>query len=271
MAKAKTKTRRVARKMTVDFSDEDSVKKAMAKALDCEIDDLEIEEESGLSGFREGTVYRVQLGRQEYIVCEDEDTSNKLAIAVVKQDLESEPEIFDQNFIQNHIDKDKLRDALMSDVEESAREPIEDEAKRRPIEFMKENDIDIPEPTRKQMEEYAEAMAGDEDEKREILKKLAEGDAEDKWIEMGEEPEVKDSDIENVVEETAKSQLQHPMSYLEDIYGNEAGKRAMEIAGFDVDAAAEEAVSTDGEGHFLSHYDGHMHNGPGGIVYWRTN
>ena len=61
------------------------------------------------------------------------------------------------------------------------------------------------------------------------------------------------------------------MEYLDDIYGDEAAKKAIEIAGIDVEAAAKEAVSTDGEGHFLSGYDGETHETKGGLVYWRTN
>ena len=44
-----------------------------------------------------------------------------------------------------------------------------------------------------------------------------------------------------------------------------------EIAGIDIDAAAEEAVSTDGAAHFLSSYDGKTTLTKSGLVYWRTN
>ena len=55
-------------------------------------------------------------------------------------------------------------------------------------------------------------------------------------------------------------------------YGEEDGvTKAIEIGGIDVEAATEEVVSTDGVGHFLSHYDGNINDGPGGIVYWRDN
>ena len=39
----------------------------------------------------------------------------------------------------------------------------------------------------------------------------------------------------------------------------------------DIDAAAEEAVSVDGAGHFLSSYDGSTSETKSGLVYWRTN
>ena len=62
------------------------------------------------------------------------------------------------------------------------------------------------------------------------------------------------------------------MDYLEDIYGKgDAVKQAIEIAGIDIDAAAEDAVDTDGAAHFLSSYDGNSYTTKGGLVYWRTN
>jgi len=269
MAKAKKKS---PKKVTVDWSDEDSVKAAMARELDVGVDDLEIEEDRGLSSFGEGTVYRISSGRQEWLVAEDDDTAEKLAVAVVKQDLESEPEIFNQSFLERHIDLERLRRDLYTDTYDSNYERLKDEAERRPMEFMKENDIEIPEPTKKQMEEHAEAMSDDETPASEILKKLEGGDAEDKWIEMGEEPEVPDRAIEEVADSETNAQLKDPIDYLGDIYGREdAVKKAIEIAGIDEDAAAQAAVDEDGVGHFLARYDGNVNDEPGGIVYWREN
>ena len=70
----------------------------------------------------------------------------------------------------------------------------------------------------------------------------------------------------------SEEKLKDPMQELEDIYGEaEALKEAVRIAGIDTDEAAEDAVQEDGSGHFLSHYDGHMHDSPNGLVYWRHN
>lgn len=287
MAKAKTKakkkpTPKKAPKSTkwktvkVDWSEVEDVKHAMALELDVPPMDLEIEEDRGMSGFGDGTVYRVTTGRQgpEYMVAEDVDSAEKLAISIVLQDLKDSPEIFEQNFIQSHIDEDRLRRDLHSDVFNSNYERLKEDAERRPMEFLKANSLDVPEPTEAEMKKHAEAMSDDETPASEILGKLKSGDmdAEDKWIEMGEEPEVPEKEISDLCESETEEQLKDPVSYLEDIYGREdAVKKAIEIAGIDEQAAAEEAVSTDGAGHFLSGYDGHLHTGPGGIVYWRTN
>ena len=46
---------------------------------------------------------------------------------------------------------------------------------------------------------------------------------------------------------------------------------AIEIAGIDIDAAADDAVDTDGWEHFLARYDGKSHETDSGLVYWRVN
>jgi hypothetical protein len=44
-----------------------------------------------------------------------------------------------------------------------------------------------------------------------------------------------------------------------------------DAAGINVEEAAEAAVKEDGMEHFLCKYDGNYHEGPGGLVWWRTN
>jgi len=63
------------------------------------------------------------------------------------------------------------------------------------------------------------------------------------------------------------------MRYLEDIYGPTAAAadKAIQIAGIDIDAAADDAVDTDGWEHFLARYDGNSNETDAGLVYWRVN
>ena len=263
--------KRKKKKVEVDFSDEESVAAAMAVELDVPLDEISIKS-SHLESFGTGTLYEISVGRMEYIVAENSDAADELALAVVKQDLEQEPEIFNQSFLEQHIDKDRLRRDLSSDVQSNNYDRLKEDAERKPMDFLKENDIDIPEPTEKQLREYAEAMSDDDNPAADIYASLKKGDAEDKWIEMGEEPEVPDREIEDVAEKETEPQLKDPVSYLTDIYGNEDGiKKAIEIAGIDVDAAAEAAIKEDGAEHFIARYDGYINDGPGGIVYWREN
>ena len=191
----------------------------------------------------------------------------------MRQDLESEPEIFNQSFIESHVNKDCLRRDLHSDIYDTNYEWLRNEANTKPVRFIQDNSLDFPEPTEKQLRAYADAMSDEENSAKDIYTNLEKmGDAEDRWIEMGEEPEVPDSEVEKVAEGETENQLEDPVSYLQDIYGKEDGiKKAIEIGGIDVDAAAEALIKGDGAEHFIALYDGNINDGPGGIVYWRDN
>jgi hypothetical protein len=227
----------------IDFDDEDAVLAEVAKALDIDPDELRIKE-SHLGDFGAGTVYEIAVhgGRhgKEWNVVADEDQEIELATAIVKQDLEESPENFEPNFIESHIYTDRLRRDLESDVLNSRIDELSDMASRRPDDFWKEY-------------ERAGFDAPEEDE---------DGERED--------PDA--SHIEELAQSLTNDELKDPMQYLKDIYGREdAVKKAIEIAGVDIDAAADEAVSTDGAAHFLSSYDGNSYTTKSGLVYWRAN
>lgn len=225
----------------VDFNDEEAVLAEVAKALDIDPDDLTIMEDDGLTGFRTGTVYEISAGRKEWRVVESEDQERELALEIVKQDLDQEPEIFNQSFIEQHINMERLKRDLESDVMDSNVDRLTDDAERNPDDFWREY-------------ERAGFDAPEEDED-------------------GEREEPSQSEIEELAESQTKEQLSDPMQYLEDIYGREdAVKEAIKIAGIDIDAAAEDAVDTDGPGHYLSSYDSNTYTTkPSGLVYWRVN
>ena len=211
----------------------------MAAELDIDPDELKIKEASGPSSFGVGTVYEITIrggGHKEWQVVADEDAAHELALAIVKQDLEESPENFNQSFIEGHIDMDRLKRDLWGDTRDSNEERLRDE---HDLDFWREweaQGLDMPE----------------ENEDGEL-----------------ESPD--DSQIEELAERLTESELQDPMEYLENIYGKEdAVKKAIEIAGIDEEAAAEEAVSADGEGHFLSD-DGNTETTDSGLVYWRVN
>jgi hypothetical protein len=246
MAAKRTRTK----KPTVDFNDEDQVLEEVARALGEDPDDLKIEEDSGLTGFGEGTVYSITVrgGRnKEWQVVENEDKERALAIATVTQDLEQEPEIFEKSFIESHINKDKLRESLHSDALDSRIEDLSETGSRRPDDFWDEwerEGLELP--------EYANPDEHEDDDDF-------------------EKPEPDSSEVEQLAEKQVEEQLRDPMQYLEDIYGSEAAAKAIEIAGFDVEEAAEDAVDTDGPQHFLARYDGNSHTTRSGLVYWRSN
>lgn len=221
---------------------ETNVVRELAKELGYPVDEFEVDD-SHLSGFTKHEVFEIKHGRAEYQVAADSDAMRDIAIAVVKQDLEQEPEIFDKDFLSEHIDMDRLRRDLEPDVQ------------NQNYDYFNEMDDDdlISELQRSSLVEDPY---------------LTEPEDED------EEPELSDREglIEALAEEKTKEEMKDPMAYLEEIYGAaEAVEKAIEIAGIDEDAAAEEAVSTDGPEHFLAHYDGNSIETPSGFCYWRTN
>jgi hypothetical protein len=258
----RTKTTITRKPKLADFEDEDAVLREVAKALGEDPADLKIRRGSAPNGY--GDAYEITSGREEYFVMEDQDEFETAARNGVERDLADEPEMFDRNFVEGHINLDKLRDELMSDVTDSSLDSLQDEADRHPIQFMKDHDIDIDPPSDKQVKEWADAMD-------KSVEEIRSQDAEDQWSEIGEDPTVDSSAIEAVAEEQAKEQLRDPMDYLRDIYGEDAAKKAIEIAGIDYKAAADEAVRVDGAEHFMCSYDGDYQTTPSGFILWRHN
>lgn len=242
MASRKKTAKRAPKK--ADFDDEEEVlaevRAELIKNKDADKNDgFSMGEDRGLSSFGEGTVYEIDNG-QSWCVVENDDQFEALALAVVKQDLEQEPEIFNKDFIEQHINTDKLRRELESDVQNMAEEDLREMDAE---EFWKEYDrtFDLPDDVEAAQDE-------------------------------GEDPrDPEDSEIEELAEDRTKDLLKDPMSYLEDIYGDEAAAKAIEIAGLDIDAAAQAAVDEDGVEHFLCRYDGNYYTSPSGFVFWRNN
>jgi hypothetical protein len=226
----------------VDFDDQDAVLVEVAKHLEIDPDELRIEESTDLTNFGDfdGVVYRIyfrgdRTGGKEWKVIENHDKMYDLAIQVVTQDLEEEPENFNKEFIEHHINTDRLRRELESDVQTMAEE-------------------DLREMSSRQFWQTAERY----------LDSVPEEDGE------GEMPDPEDY-IDDVASKIAEERLKDPMEYLDEIYGDEAAAKAIEIAGIDIEAAAEEAVDTDGAEHFLARYDSNYYTTPSGFVYWRDN
>ena len=285
---AKKMAKKAAKKIEVDFNDEDSVLAEMARELDIDPDELKIDDGGrGLSSFGVGTVYEITIrgGKhgKEWCVVENENQERELALAIVKQDLDESPENFTQGWLEGHINMDRLRRDLESDVQNNNEERLREE---RPEDFWKEASRagldekwvvtwDNPDGNGTLPGTFAsedDAIDAGEDWKTKSVEGMAKDDDEDDFSYEVEVAEPNDSDIEQLATGMTESELKDPMSYLEDIYGREdAVKEAIKIAGIDIDAAAEDAVDTDGAAHFLSSYDGNSYTTKGGLVYWRTN
>lgn len=197
----------------------------------------------------------VSSRNREYKVFKDDEVAHEYAVLYVRDMIEDQPETFTQSWLEGFIDTNHLRDQLYSDessmVDERFHEDHPSYEDKRDF-LIDEGDLD---------RDDFYAMQTDED-----------GDEVEVELEIEGELESKiDKAIEDWVEKTTNSMLEDPVEYLKDMLGKEDGvKRAMEIGGIDYDAAAQEAVSTDGAAHFLAYYDNNENNLPSGAVYYRT-
>lgn len=276
-----------------DFSDEDAVLAEVAEALEEDVTDLRIKEDM-LTSFKEGTVYRVSTrgGRREWCVAEGHEAAYNLAVAIVTQDLEDEPEeLFSPEFLESHIDMDRLKDALEMDMQDSEEDDLREldaedfwrEAEGEGMEpryTVTVSDLFSPGPATKQLpgtfaseddatdaaEDWKSAMiethVSDEDD----------GASEDDFDYEVEPAGPTDDEIATLAEKRIAERLKDPMGYLADIHGDkEAVEQAIKIAGINVEEAADDAVNSDGWEHFLSRYDGNAAETASGFVYWRES
>src|SRR5208283_4883576 len=93
-----------------------------------DLDILDVEVKQGFWNWSEGAeCATIELGSKEYFVSPDSETTTRLAIALVKNDIDSEPGIFGA-FLEQYINRDRLRNDLYSDVEEQVRESLREDA-----------------------------------------------------------------------------------------------------------------------------------------------
>lgn len=197
---------------------------------------------------------RLEYGREEWVVYEDENVARAAAIAEARRNIEEG--LFNQDFLEHYINVDRLKRDLRSDVYDSAYNDFhenysDDEAKRDF--FLERGDLE---------EDECYGTETDEDGDEQQVELPIEGDLASKIESLSE------SYIESQVDE----RLEDPIAYLQEIFGDEDGmKQAMEIGGIDAEQAASDAVDADGVGHFLSSYDGNETDLPGGAVAFRHN
>ena len=227
MARAKATARKRKRK-PVEF-DEQSVQAEMAAALEEEVDYIFLDKENWYGQ----TYYVLDLHGDTYHIFRSDDAAHEAAVDRVREDLRSEPEIFNQDWLMTHVDEKALKEWVYDAV-------LEDE--------------------------YFREIAGDDPDR--FWEEAA------RWgvkVPKRRPKKIPESKIEEAQEAYAKERAEDPMDFLEDIYGREeATKKAMDIVGIDIEAAANEAVSSDGWPHFLSTYDGGYDTTESGFVYFRV-
>lgn len=210
--------------------------------------DLEIDDRFGdydSANPESTTKFQINAGDLEFLVFKNYDEAEAYALEIVRNDLQSEPEIFTQDWLRSYVDEEKLKNAIGDPYED-----WEDEVRG----------LDYEELLDKMVEEgYVE------DDDPVFFKKNG-----DKRIMNPVRVKALNKYMDDYIER--EKPTWEPWQWLEDVYGaEEAIKQAIEMVGFDVDEAAKSAVSTDGWAHFVARYDGHSHELENGAVYCRTN
>jgi hypothetical protein len=215
-----------------------------------DLSDLQVDEHWGQGDYdpdnlEATTRFKVDVGNVEWLFFKDEDTAESYALEIVRTDLETEPGIFTRDWLRQFVDEDKLRAAIgdpHEDWENEIRDLDYDDLLDKMTEEGYVDDGD---------EQFYDEDGDHREETPELFKAL--DDIRDNFIER-EKP------------------TWEPWEWLEDIYGKEqAQEEALKMVGIDVDAAAKDAVATDGWPHFVARYDGHSHTLEDGAVYCRVN
>ena len=222
--------------------DDDDIAVALADEFGVDREDIEFEIEVEAESDFGVDYWKVEHGRREYLVFENDDDAFTLAKNRVAQDLEDDPSMFSQDWLQSHIyitDTDR-RLIAQEEADDYAHEVLDDE------------DV-VREANRE--DEYEEALDAEDDARAEqIVSESRESVSDQKYREVYVE-------------------LDNPIQYFvhdRGIYRMDELMKAPFIQ-IDIDEASDEAVRTDGAAHFLATYDGDEQEAARGIVYYRTN
>ncbi len=168
----------------------------------------------------------------EYRWFKDYDTAERIAVNRVREDLDDQPEMFNQDWLMNHINEDRYWDDVESDINNWVYES--------PESYTGFIDNEAPE------------MDEDDDESYE-------GYSEDQVERMfqGYFADLKQQGVLEWLKELGYD-------------GEELSKQITPY--LDTNEAAQDAVDMDGVGHFLAYYDGDLYEPQGhDVVYVREN
>ena len=165
----------------------------------------------------------------EYRVFKTEDDAEETAIQQVREDLEENPDYFNQDWLMNYIDGRDFFEEALTEMNDSYVQDIESESDRkyanRLIAEMVENGI---------LDED-DAQSGNAEELAEYYK--------DDYIALLTQEKLEEGN--------------DGLDYFIFNFGEEETyKMVIDNNLIDIDEASKDAVSTDGIGHFLSSYDG---------------
>ncbi len=307
-AKARTRSKRnpyrAKAKRVTAAGWEDTAMAELAEEQGWDLEDVEWSDER--SGFRAEAIM-VEGEGEEWIVFKDDGEAEDYAKQVIIQDLEHEPEIFSQDWLMNHVsvsptdiriiageEADNYVENISYDGEERVLEEANLDSKYEQMqdayETMEEKIVELDERSEELDQAIVQLMddveeADDPKAKKEIQKSIKKMEKEMKKADSDSArytkglPKLK-KQMEALVEkakeavhddyyENIKTQLERdPMGWYEELTGERAIQSWMSL---DYDAAAEDAIRTDGVAHFLASYDGNETDLDSGAVAYRRN
>lgn len=224
--------KRVREILKAEVVNEEGVPEEVSEGIQAEFPDaLEIEfRDGGYSSWGESGNFTVD--GTEYVWIKDFDEAKGIAGQIIRQDLEEEPEIFVQSWLEQFIYiTDTDRRMIAGEEAGSMVEDLVSEGEERLFEVAARYNIDT--------------------EARDIE-------------EVGE-------DLQDAMYEEIKGELADPIQYFVEDHGMYSLEELMKapFIMINLDEAVESAVSTDGWAHFISHYDGNYDETPNGVVYFR--
>ncbi len=220
------------------------------KIQELEGDDVFVEDvEQKGSAFGNGDLIKLDNGA-EYLLFEKHEDMVEEAKDQVRQDLEDEPELFNQDFIDRHQDVTETDARLLAqDFAQSRLDGVEDELSSE-IENEVRDDL-----SDKEDKENFEELVDDEVQKR-LPKAL----------------EDKESDLVDELEEEIKSDFRDFIVNQEGLTNDENFQEEYgKFMHLDIDEAVEDAISEDGAEHFISRIDGESHEVGDGKVMVKEN
>lgn len=200
------------------------------------------------ANIEEGHAYLVEEdGNEEWRIFKDHETAENYAVEQVKSDLENEPEMFTQSFLERYLY-----------VGETDKHMIANEAASNYVDDLEEERV-INE-------------ANMEDEWKELCQKEDEKNTDPKQLEKDKEKFIEDAreKLRDELAESTKQQLTDDiLNYIHDLgYKSYTETSFVKI---NIDDAAKAAVDEDGVAHFLASYDDEEVELPSGAYAYRIN
>lgn len=246
---------------------QDTALKELAEEMGLDADRFRVRRQG--RGIEVSGAGRGWTGESEWLVFEDWDDAEEAALERVKEDLEYEPSIFNQDWLRKFVTVSDA-DASMIGQEEAEHYVGDlnvDRDKEQILEMARmNNEWDELEDERWELEDQL-----DETFDRDAEKKIQ--DQIDKIVEKQESlvEDAKEKLIEIRAAEIEAEVKEDPLAWWEERVGRLDMDKLPNWMRIDIDEAAESAIRHDGVAHFLDRYDGDAVELESGAVAFGTN